>query len=440
MSYSTSIELNSRQENIVATLKKGIWIYFYLLIFEGALRKWVLPQLSEPLLIIRDPLALYLLFVAIHRNIWRPNLYVILMLGITILSLITTLLVGHGDLKVAAYGMRITMIQFPMIFLMGSIFDKGDVLKIGKVMLWLNIGMTLLVAVQFFSPQSAWVNRGIGGELEGSGFSGGAGFFRVPGTFSFTNGLSMFYGVAAAFIFYFWNGEVKSYVPKALLIASSVALVAAVPLSISRTVVFEIGLSICFMVCISMKNPQVIKNFLGVGVLGVLIFTIMGDLSFFETASVAFEDRFTTANKTEGGMVEGVLIDRFLGGMLGAISEEGFKFWGQGLGMGTSVGAKLLIGDRSVYLIAEEEWPRIVGEIGLILGLAMIFIRISLVIHLFRRSWAAVSQGNTLPWMILSYAFVVLLQGQWAQPTFLGFAIFSSGMVLAAMNTEKGES
>ncbi len=35
-------------------LKKGIWLYFFLLLFEGALRKWVLPSLSAPLLIVRD--------------------------------------------------------------------------------------------------------------------------------------------------------------------------------------------------------------------------------------------------------------------------------------------------------------------------------------------------------------------------------------------------
>ena len=39
-------------------LKKLFWAYFLLLIFEGALRKWVMPQLSAPLLLIRDPLAL----------------------------------------------------------------------------------------------------------------------------------------------------------------------------------------------------------------------------------------------------------------------------------------------------------------------------------------------------------------------------------------------
>src|SRR3546814_1990531 len=42
-------------------LKQGIWVYFILLIFEGALRKWVLPGLATPLLVVRDPVALLLL-------------------------------------------------------------------------------------------------------------------------------------------------------------------------------------------------------------------------------------------------------------------------------------------------------------------------------------------------------------------------------------------
>ena len=38
-----------------AFIKKLIWAYFLLLLFEGALRKWFLPGLSQGLLIIRDP-------------------------------------------------------------------------------------------------------------------------------------------------------------------------------------------------------------------------------------------------------------------------------------------------------------------------------------------------------------------------------------------------
>jgi hypothetical protein len=31
-----------------------IWLYFWLLIWEGSLRKWIFPSLSAPLLVVRD--------------------------------------------------------------------------------------------------------------------------------------------------------------------------------------------------------------------------------------------------------------------------------------------------------------------------------------------------------------------------------------------------
>ena len=39
----------------MAFLRRMIWLYFFLLIAEGALRKWALPSLGAPLLVIRDP-------------------------------------------------------------------------------------------------------------------------------------------------------------------------------------------------------------------------------------------------------------------------------------------------------------------------------------------------------------------------------------------------
>ena len=51
-------------------LKKLFWAYFLLLIFEGALRKWVMPGLSAPLLLIRDPLGLLILIEAFRTYKW----------------------------------------------------------------------------------------------------------------------------------------------------------------------------------------------------------------------------------------------------------------------------------------------------------------------------------------------------------------------------------
>ena len=53
---------NHIEDKSIDLLKKGIWLYFLLLIFEGALRKWLLPGLATPLLVVRDPIAMFLLF------------------------------------------------------------------------------------------------------------------------------------------------------------------------------------------------------------------------------------------------------------------------------------------------------------------------------------------------------------------------------------------
>lgn len=423
-------------KNNLRLLKKGVWLYFFLLIFEGALRKWVLPGLSDPLLLVRDPLAIWLLFTALRENIWRPNFYVVILWGVTILAFGLTLIVGHGNLEVALYGLRITAFHFPLIFIIGCVFDRKDVLYLGKILLWLNMGMTILVALQFYSPQSAWINRGIGGDMEGSGFGGAAGFLRVPGTFAFTTGLSYFYGFAGAYILYFWLVNHKEIVSRTLLIASSFALVAAIPLSISRTVLFEVSLSLFFMLVILKKNPKKIKSLVGVTLIGISLLFILNNFPFFQTASLAFTERFTTANEIEGGMVEGVFIDRFLGGMYQAIGDDNYPLLGMGLGMGSSVGAQVLVGDSNVYLIAEEEWARLIGEFGLLFGLVVILTRVALVVELLKRAWRAIFDSNFLPWMLMSFGAAVILQGQWSQTNSLGFGMLIGGLVIASLKQE----
>ena len=56
----------SIEEQHLQTLRSLIWLYFWLLIFEGALRKWVAPALSAPLLVIRDPLVLLIYVQALR--------------------------------------------------------------------------------------------------------------------------------------------------------------------------------------------------------------------------------------------------------------------------------------------------------------------------------------------------------------------------------------
>ena len=56
-----------------AFIKKLIWAYFFLLLFEGALRKWFLPSLSQGLLIIRDPLVIWIYYLSYIKGLFPLN-------------------------------------------------------------------------------------------------------------------------------------------------------------------------------------------------------------------------------------------------------------------------------------------------------------------------------------------------------------------------------
>ena len=60
----------ARRRSKMSLLKKLFWLYFLLLIFEGALRKWVVPGFSAPLLLVRDPVAILIIIEAYRTNKW----------------------------------------------------------------------------------------------------------------------------------------------------------------------------------------------------------------------------------------------------------------------------------------------------------------------------------------------------------------------------------
>ena len=131
------------QPAFVNQLKIGIWIYYFLLIFEGALRKWVLPGLATPLLIIRDPVVIILLMIALKHRVLRLNGYLLVITLIGILSFILAIVAGHGNLYIALYGLRILLLHFPLMFVMQKIFTRDDILNMGKMTLFLAIPMAI---------------------------------------------------------------------------------------------------------------------------------------------------------------------------------------------------------------------------------------------------------------------------------------------------------
>ncbi|UOR04481.1 hypothetical protein MUN82_16230 [Hymenobacter aerilatus] len=318
-----------------------------------------------------------------------------------------------------------------MMFVIGRIFNRADVVQMGKALIWISIPMAVLITMQFYSPQSALVNRGVGGDMAGGGFDGAMGFFRPPGTFSFTNGVHLFFGLAACFVCYFWiNNE---NVNKLALIAATVGLLAAIPFSISRSLLMYVAVAFMFGAIGMVRKPEYAGRIIIMILLGVALMAVLSQLSFLQTPIKAFTSRFENASDAEGGL-KGSLGTRYLGGMAEAVASSSQQpFFGYGLGMGTNAGTKLLTGDTVGYLISEGEWGRLIGEMGPLMGLTIIFIRLSLCVKIAVAAYRRLTQNDLLPWILLGYTLLIIPQGQWAQPTTLGFSTLIGGLILAAM-------
>ena len=100
----------------VRSIRLLVWLYFWLLFFEGALRKWIFPAWSAPLLIARDPVVLTIYVIALAKGIFPFNRFVVTAIALAGLSFGASLFV-FGNIGVILYGIRTNFLHLPLIFL-----------------------------------------------------------------------------------------------------------------------------------------------------------------------------------------------------------------------------------------------------------------------------------------------------------------------------------
>lgn len=423
-------EVPSRDADGVAWLKRLVWVYFWLLLCEGALRKWVLPGLANPLLIIRDPVVILIYLVALGCGLFPKNLLVTSTICLGIMSAVASLVVqaqgGQGNIFITLYGLRTNFLHLPLIFLLPKIFTSVDLTKLGKWLLILAFPMAMLVALQFRASPDSRLNVGAGGSVGGQ-IEVGFGKIRPAGTFSYNTGLLAYVVLTAAYIL---STQIRKDAPHAkLALASLPAVAIIVVVSGSRSTILSVGLIVAGVILICLRQPIFFGK-------AAMVFFAMGGAYFclmfwteFRNGLVVHETRFVTG----GGLEHGIVL-RLLGDLLaplGAIADT--PFLGRGLGMGTNAASGMLTGERT-FLLAEGDWERVVRESGPLLGFAFIGLRIAILTYLGWTAWTALGRKNPLPTLLFCAAFPQVLNAQLGVPTTLGFAVFTGGLVLAAAN------
>src|SRR3569833_2259666 len=136
-------------------LKWSIWAYLLLWIFEGALRKWIMPGAQEALLIVRDPLLIGIYLLALGSGIMPRSPFQGVLAGLILFSGVCSVLAGQSNLLVTIYGLRTNYLHVPLIWVMAESLDREDVEHMGTGILLLTLPLVAVMMLQFRAPMDA---------------------------------------------------------------------------------------------------------------------------------------------------------------------------------------------------------------------------------------------------------------------------------------------
>lgn len=410
-------------------IKRLIWLYFWLLLFEGALRKWILPDYSDYLLIVRDPVAIGIIWFAIRDRLFQASsIAIAFAVLVPAFCLLGTIQVMNGlSPAVAAFGLRTYFLHLPVIFVIAATFRFRDFQELGRAISIVSIAMTPLVVLQYLSPQDAWVNFAAGGEAGQMSASGE--HIRTPGLFPFISGMVAFN--ACAFAVALGAEFTPGFLSRRLRWLAVMACVICGALSGSRSVVvamFLVLVGVLVGTCLSLKS---FKGALRVGGLSIVAMGLLSTSVVLQTGIDGLVERFADAGLGQGLLLRAV--QPFLD--FGEYLKDGTVL-GSGLGLGTNAGSRLATGDVQ-FILGEGEWERVILEAGIVLGLLYLLCRAWLTVSLGLDALRAAGRGYLLPLLLWFACAPDLLLGQWGPPNQLGFAVFVTGLTLAALRVER---
>jgi len=424
-----------------------VTVIYLLLIFEGALRKWLLTSFGQLLFFIRDPLVLAVYWLALRhsfiprgRNLLTAGL-VFGCLGMLLIALQATG-VASGIEKwpiLAVYGWRNYFLYIPLPFIIGEVFEPADMRRIIRLTLMLALPIALLVLLQFRSSPDAPINVGFGAQIEQQyhGLTVDVDHTRPMGTFTSDVGQKEFVVSCVAFLLALWiiPGS-RRFVKSWQLLLATGAVLTCLAVSGSRgamihsAIVVAAALGSAVIVRGRGSSARAIMLPIAIVTLAAVLFPIV-----FPDGYSTFTNRWNMAAAAESQNFSLGIFGRALYGFI-----DFFYLMGNaplaGYGLGLAGNASLTLGVTIPGFIgwAESDWARHIVDLGPIAGVAFIIYRIALVAWLGATCFASVRKtGSPLPLLLFAYVGVELLYGELTgHGTVNGYGWLFAGFCVAA--------
>lgn len=436
-----------------------VFVIYGLLIFEGAVRKWVLPEAGQVLFFIRVPFTLLLYWLAFYYRRWPrttpPLLFAYVLMVAAALLVPLQLFVGGYSTRhivLAGYGWIMYFFYIPLAFLIAEQVRREDLERVMRLTLWLAVVAAPLVLLQFFSPPDSIVNQGSGLEEETQFRNLGAALGRVrpTGFFTATRGQEQFVSVAAAFIIIaLTQARHARAVSPRLLWASTIAVLAMLAVSGSRGMFASVAvvLAATAVAGVLARRQRIVLR-AGVWpaalvIVGAILWPIVLPEGF-EVFMTRWEDAWEAETRTSG-FEYGIFSRVFHGSYAFLYHLPDTPIQGYVLGIGGNAARQLdWVQFPPAYYAwslygqwAEDAWSRHIVDLGLVLGLLVIMGRVVLTIWIgIRAARATRRSGDVLSFVLFGLLFLPILYGQiQGQGTLNGYAWMFFGFCSAAVKT-----
>ena len=416
--YASSLRREGVRRQVVAL----VFLVFWMVVLEGAVRKWLLPDLHRVVLFARDPILLLAYLNALRGGFLRPSdplcvFAIAFSIGTPFLLLVQLTTSSYVfDPVLAGYGWRNYVLYGPLLHVIAAAFRREDLDRLCRHVLLLAAFSAPLMAVQvrsdFFHP----INMGTGDNDETTFANLGLalGIVRATGFFTSSNGAYIFSVTAFAVGLGFWLRSPKERgIHVIWLLVGTAAAIVCVFLSGNRGSVVHVGIILLFgfaaagvLVARSLIVRSALVPFVLAAAAGAALTVLFPDV--FE----AFVVRFTSAQiEEEQSYALGIVGRAFrpFTSFIPALAET--PLFGYGLGYGTN--AAVLLDLLPDYLQAEDDWHRHVVDLGGPLASILIFLRIVLVAYIGVLVFRALRRtSDPMPLVLFGLIGIVLLAGQ----------------------------
>ena len=446
--------LSPARDRARRTVVRLVFLLLVLAIIEGAIRKWVVPQLGAYVFFLRDPFLLLIYFIATRHSLWpRRDIFFQISLGLAAFGVLLMALQfgtgGHSDHRfvLGLYGWRAYFLYAPLAFLVGAQFRRADTVLFFKLLLWLAVPIALLVAVQFFSPIGAPINVGISEEeslqFKGLGLTGER--TRPQGPFASGAAQQQFVATAFAVLLAFFMSPRGLLQPRFLvLVITGAGVLTCVAFSGSRGLFIQCGLSVLVAIVVGVVGKGgALKGRALVWPAALTVLALVAYPVVFPEGYAAFTERWMAAGAAESRSFENTgVFGRALYGLIDFFRlVDVVPLLGTGMGFGGNAAITLRVKvDGVAPPYAETDFARHMVDLGPAFGVVYIVFRVAFAIYLTVLAVRATRRNrDPMPLLLWSYVATTIVAGQLTgQGTINLFGWLFAGLLIASSKPPAG--